>query len=296
MSNEDDMALSPDVIKTKLSVNASLSAVTQVSIYSQSLITAVPAFPEPIPDWIVPANDHITKAQENAENWLNNICTDTVKTVPQAIVDFNQYFQNNVECLLSAIDQSDATRTITILGSLTEEITRQHSHLLLVQKNLLSFYDDLSQQVRDFNNDISLIDKHIKSGSEMVKDIQVMLSDVFIRSQALDPCNIIVDIDERILITTIGMTKGNPAIVPLVLTEMLFKQLLQQSQDETIVFSNVLNNWETLHLKYSTIIRRLKDAGAEEVSRILKMLDIQTAKKSWAELADFASQLGCCTI
>ncbi|MFZ2470311.1 MAG: HBL/NHE enterotoxin family protein [Methanothrix sp.] len=296
MSNEDDMALSPDVIKTKLSVNASLSAVTQVSIYSQSLISAVPAFPEPIPDWIAPAKDHITKAQENAENWLNNICTDTVKTVPQAIVDFNHSFQENVECLLDAIDKSDAKRATTILEALSGEISRQHSHLFLVQKNLLSFYDDLSQQVRYLDEDISLIDKHIKSGSEMVKEIQVTFSDVFIRSQALDPCNIIVDIDERILITTIGMTKGNPAIIPLVLTEILFKQLLQQGQDEAIVFSNVLNIWETLQLKYSSVIRRLKDAEAEKVSSILKTLDIQTAKKGWAELADFASKMGCCTI
>jgi len=72
--------------------------------------------------------------------------------------------------------------------------------------------------------------------------------------------------------------------------------LVSENQGAQAALSTILDMYETLSQKMSSVITDLTNAEADEVASILQKLDIETAQTAWSQLTDFATQIESLTI
>lgn len=292
--------LVPDTSTIERRLNASVSAATAVTNYAQASVTAVPVIHDP-PSWYGPCQADLDTAQTHAKYWLETLCPATTSGIPKAIESYGTVFQTEATTILSAIATIEKQKGLKPtpeqrkevlggLGTLLAALQKQHAAVAGWQGDLKTYTSDVQSDHDRLAQDVSMAAEKFVEGEKWIQEIQASLSEGFLDSQVLGPCNAIVTIklDVSIKVTESG---ANPALFVLLYAKAILTNQADNVGQEGAALGDVLDSWQTLLAKLEAVTQDVKDADDGDLLAVVQQAQLDTARNQWKELSAFAAKL-----
>lgn len=292
--------LYPDIDTTQKQLQTAYDSTSAVTNYAQATLTVVPKVHNP-PSWFLSTAKGIQAAQEHAGGWMKNTCPAVSVTVPCSVIQFSRSFDaaaSKLLVLLQAIESQTGQsptgeqrqQVDEIFSGLLGETQQQSQTVQFLQGQISDFFRQLTADHTALSDDLSAVEAMFAEGRKWVQNLQAVIGEDFINSQAIGPCHSIVEI--KIEITMAIQSSGaDTDLAILVLAEAVLKNLVSNQADVTPAIQNILDLWATLAIKIESVITDLRKAEGENYANILKQIDLMVARDQWKQAADFAAGL-----
>jgi|GEM_PF-5676588 len=292
--------LNPDVNVTQGQIRTAYDSTVEVTNYAQAAISAVPQIASS-EAWLQPIKEHIAMVQQHAGSWLKTICPTITKTIPQAVVDFSGSFHTSASCILNLLEMIDQQPDEAPDSEQRKQVDQQFASLLQLLQQQINDMKGLQNDISDFyqklvfyhttiSDDLSNAQAQFADGSKWVQTLKSDISENFLNSQILGPCNTIVEIDFNISFKA-QQSGANPTIITLVFMEAILQNQLANQTKVTPAIQNVLDLWTTLEGKLNAVITDLNRAQGDAYTSVLKQIDLAVAEDQWNQVAEYAKEL-----
>jgi len=292
--------LYPNIDTTQKQLQTAYDSTSAVTNYAQASITGVPKVHNPS-SWFLAMAKDIQTAQEHAGRWIKNTCPAVTITVPCSVIQFSRSFDaaaSKLLVLLQAIESQPGQsptgeqrqQVDEIFSGLLGETQQQSQAVQFLQGQISDFFRQLTADHTALTDDLSAAEALFAEGKKWVKNLQSVIGEDFINSQAMGPCHSIVEI--KIEITMAVQSSGaDTDLAILVLVEAVLKNLVSNQAGVTPAIQNILDLWTTLVVKIESVITDLRKAEGEDYASVLKQIDLMVARNQWKQAADFAAGL-----
>lgn len=255
--------------------------------------------------------EHQKEAQSNALYWLGILKSDIMETI-QNSVSYNDTFQESYNQLLTAIDQKNIVTFKLRLLSLYHSILENSKEFNTLTKRLETFRDKMSEDTRSFNEDseqlisilkgtngnISLLQQQIDNCNNIIKENYDKRGGYIALSVFMPPVGIplIVTADKNIAsaqqeIEQLKSKISGAEAEIVILTDVKNKMAHMNATIDTAttVTENIKKQWETVGVKYASLLNSVNNINPENLALIKAQLNI--AKKGWQDLKNYADNL-----
>lgn len=288
----------PDITQNDL--QATLSAANTVTNYAQATITAVPRIPQP-PSWYLPMSQHLQAAQSHAQDWISNICPAVANGVPQSIISFSGAFSDSCTQLINLMQAignepgsvptpAQRSNAEQYLSYILTAVNDQQTAVAAMKKSVDNYAAELNSDQQTLAADLDVVVSKFTSGQASANQMTAAIGERFLDSTVLGPCSVIVSIDMNISLKVSSLNL-DPTIITTVYAKAILENQTNNTQAAQRSIQTLVDAWNMLQQKYTTVIGDLKDAAGDQYMPALIQLDLQTAKVQWKQLADFAQTL-----
>lgn len=133
---------------------------------------------------------------------------------------------------------------------------------------------------------VQTIKKNIENSAGEIIKIQSLVTDKFLNSNILGPCNTIVTIDINISIQ-INEISSDPQLISYIYTQEFINKQVTNLSDSKQYIQDVLDLWSQINLKYDAVLKNIEAAKSDKIIPFLESLDLKNAQSEWAALAKF---------
>ncbi|PFN14776.1 non-hemolytic enterotoxin subunit C [Bacillus cereus] len=255
---------------------------------------------------------HQQVARNNAAYWLEDIRPNMLQTA-QDIVDYNTIFQGSYSTMVDAIKQKDNEKLKTELKKLYTMILDNQNKSDVLLNTLISFRNKMTVDTQHYKIDVedvsAILAEHetsiplLKQQIEYYNDIIRTNNDTILYGEILCAIGLWI----------IGGPMIDVAMDEIASAEKEMQKLMSQIsgiQDESVCLTNIKNKasyltstidvaidslqnisdrWHTIGAKYNSLLQNLYSIDPNEWTFIKE--DLNTAKDSWQNLSDYASEL-----
>lgn len=279
-----------------------MSAAAVITVYAGGMrYTVAPLTMATLPSWFDPVKASITTAVTNATNWMDDLCPDATRAVPQSVVDFATTFSSasitlsnlETEILMSsgAATPEQRQRAETALQSLKTGVATADGGVSAIEARLLGLAKSLATDHDNLGAAAAIVNRNIPDGGATSKQINVELGDDFLTITANGPCMVSLAIKTDIEIKIKQTADTHTELVPYVLAQRLIANGISDNEQATSALSNFRAIWALMDGLVGDTANDLGEATDEHVLPVLQAAEFDAARDVWSHLASVAASL-----
>ncbi len=294
--------LAPDITTTEHTLQLSIRASAVITVYAGALRYVVsPLLQESMPGWFEPVKNSIATAISNGIHWMDDLCIDVTRIIPQSVISFAGIFDmasdtmNNIQTeimMASGIATPEQKkRSIDTLVTLKSGISKASADIAAIDARLLR----LTKLVQSDHDALAIASNIVAyntpDGRTISKEIHADLRDDFLAITPHGPCMVSLAIQSDVMIKITQTAGSHPELLPYVIAQKLIDNALFDNTQASEALGKVRATWALMEGLVAAALTDVSTASDKDLLPVLRRAEFSAARDVWDQLSHIAETL-----